>query len=293
MDERGASSGARALVRTTEGDRYFDYCLQPYDPASSPTGKLGSESLLWNSLDVAGAPRELDEALRAVQAATGRGMTVFGVKHLGGRIWWALYFYDPRKEDAGVRASAVIEAVRPWFEVHPRPSESVPYFMFSLDLTSETLRHRTVDVLNLYLPCYVVQGGRSYKLTRAGAELDNVYRFHHPKAEIREIIHQVKQSVFVDFGRVPLARVLLPQLLSCNRICVAKKRTADALYFSGLLVDQLLFFLERFAYPAPVLSFVRDHRSELDHLRFDVGFDYVMEPDGALTMTKSSYYGTL
>lgn len=283
----------RPLVRTTETDRYFDYCLQPYDPAAAPEGKLRSEALLWNSLDVAGAPRELDTALHAIQAAAGRDMTVFGVKHLKGRLWWELYFYDPLKEDLGVRASAIVDAARPWFEIVPRPSERTPYFMFSFDVSDETLARGTVDTLNLYVPYYVVQGGRSYKLTASGAELDNVYRFHRPKTEVREVVHQIKQSVFMDFDRVPLARVLLPQLWSCNRICVAKKRTADALYFSGIDVDQFLFFLERFEYPEPIRAFVRNHRSELDHLRFDVGFDYVLGPDGTLVATKSSYYGTL
>lgn len=284
---------SRPLVRATEADRYFDYCLQPYDPLSSPAGKLRSETLLWNSLDVADAPRELDDVLRAVQAAAGRDMTVFGVKHLGGRLWWELYFYDPKKEDESVRASSLSAAVRPWLEIVPRLPETIPYFMFSFDLSPGAMTSKKIELINAYLPYYLVQGGRSYKVTSERIELDNVYRFHHPKTEIREIVHQVKQSVFVDFTRVPLARVLLPQLLSCNRVCVAKKRTADAVYYSGLTIDQLLFFLSRFSYPAGIIDFVRDHRSELDHLRFDVGFDYVMEPDGTLSMTKSSYYGTL
>jgi hypothetical protein len=150
-----------------------------------------------------------------------------------------------------------------------------------------------VDVVNLYLPYYEVQGGRSYKLTLDGLEMDNVYRFLHPKTEIRQIMHDIRQSVFVDYSRVSLSAVLLPELIDCNRICVAKKRFADAVYYSGIDVGQLRFFLRRFGYPESIRDFVDRNRASLDHLRFDVGIDYTMNPDGSVVMTKSSYYATL
>jgi len=283
----------RPLVYAGAEDRYFDYCLQPYDPLRDPRGKLRSESLLWNSLDVARAAPSLDAALGAVQRTAGRDMTVVGVKHQGGRIWWELYFYDRLKEDPAVRAASIIDAVAPWFHVVPRPRETVPYFMFSFDVHPDTADGGRVDVVNLYLPYYEVQGGRSYKLSADRLEMDNVYRFLHPKTEIREIVHDVRQSVFVDFTRVPLSRILLPELIDCNRICVAKKRFADAVYYSGIDVGQLRFFLRTLCYPEPIVAFVEAQRAALDHLRFDVGIDYVMLPDGSLSTTKSSYYCTL
>ncbi len=291
--EAAVVAATRPLVFSTDEDRYFDYCMQPYDPLRDPRGKLRSEAILWNSLDVAGAPPSLDGALRAVQARAGRDMTVVGVKHQEGRIWWELYFYDRLKEDADVRASSVIQAVSPWFRVRPRPRESVPYFMFSFDVHPDTAEGGNVDVVNLYLPYFEGQGGRSYKVWEDRMEMDNVYRFLHPKLEIRHILHDIRQSVFVDFERVSLSRMLLPELIDCNRICVAKKRFADAVYYSGIDVGQLLFFLRRFGYPAAIESFVTEHRSLLDHLRFDVGIDYAMQPDGSVATTKSSYYCTL
>jgi hypothetical protein len=294
MNEAAPALGAeRALIYTTGEDRFFDYCLQPYDPLRRPEAKLRSEALLWNSLDVAGAPPVLDEALRAIQCRAGRDMTVCGIKHQEGRLWWELYFYDRLKEDANVRASAIIDTVAPWFRIAPRPRETVPYFMFSFDVHPETASGGRVDVVNLYLPYYQVQGGRSYKLSVDRLEMDNVYRFLHPKTEIRQILHDIRQSVFVDYSRVPLSRVLLPELIDCNRICVAKKRFADAVYYSGIDVCQLLFFLRTLGYPPPIIAFVEAQRGQLDHLRFDVGIDYTMRPDGTLVMTKSSYYCTL
>jgi hypothetical protein len=283
----------RPLLPSTATDRYFDYCLQPYTPRRSPEGKLRSENLLWHSLDLAGAPPALEEALLAIQRAAGRDMTVFGVKHLGGRLWWELYFYDTDRRDGGIRAAELQEAVKPHFAFDVLARESIPYFMFSFDLRPDTTERGAVDVVNYYLPYYQVQGGRSYKLGGAGLELDNVYRFYHPKREVEEMLHDIKTSAFVDYGRVPLSRVLLPELFACNRICVAKKRSADAVYYSGIDVDQLLFFLRRFGYPAAIVDFVKGRRAQLDHLSFDVGVDFTMAADGSLVAVKSSYYGTL
>jgi hypothetical protein len=284
---------ARPLAHATDEDRFFDYCLQPYDPLRDPRGKLRSEALLWNSLDVAAAPPSLDEALRAIQRSAGRDNTVVGVKHHEGRLWWELYFYDRLKEDPAVRATSIVDTVAPWFRIVPRPRETVPYFMFSFDVHPDTAEDGTVEVVNLYLPYYEVQGGRSYKLSAERLEMDNVYRFLHPKTEIREILHEIHQSVFVDFTRVSLSRVLLPELIDCNRICVAKKRFADAVYYSGIDVGQLAYFLRLLGYPPPIQAFIAANRAQLDHLRFDVGIDFTMRPDGSLVMTKSSYYCTL
>ncbi len=283
----------RPLAYATDDDRFFDYCLQPYDPLRDPRGKLRSESLIWNSLDTAEASSELDDVLHTIQQTAGRDMTVVGIKHQAGRLWWELYFYDRLKEDPAVRATSIKQATAPWFSLVPDLRETIPYFMFSFDLYPDTPTVGRVDIVNLYLPYYEVQGGRSYKLLADRLEMDNVYRFLHPKTEIREILHEIRQSVFVDYSRVPLSRVLLPELIDCQRICIAKKRCADAVYYSGIDVGQLLFFLRTFAYPEAIVRFVEEHRSHLDHLRFDVGIDYVMRADATVAMTKSSYYATL
>jgi hypothetical protein len=71
---------------------------------------------------------------------------------------------------------------------------------------------------------------------------------------------------------------------------VANKQGHDCVYFSGVNVDQLAFFLARFGYPQPVQDFVRTHRGQLDHLLFDVGFDYRGEGARVVPL-KSGYYG--
>ncbi len=77
---------------------------------------------------------------------------------------------------------------------------------------------------------------------------------------------------------------------NCNVIVVANKQGNDAVYFSGIDVDQLIFFLKKMNYPGELTFFVEENRSNLDHLQYDVGFDYRMEGK-ELVILKSGYYG--
>ncbi|MFO7562680.1 MAG: hypothetical protein R6X02_08540 [Enhygromyxa sp.] len=280
------------LVRSTPNDRFYDYCLQPYAPREDPRGKLRGESLLWNSLAVAGLPERHDRVFHAIQRAAGRDMTVFGVKWFEGRLSWELYFYDPEHEDPQVSAAGLREGLAGELEIVPEVEATVDAFMVSFDLDHASLAAGRVEELNLYLPFFEGQGGHSYAIRAGHRELRNSYRFHHPKREIEAIVHQIRRSVYVDFTRVGLAEILLPELFECAKICVAKKRFADAVYYSGISVDQLLWFLRRFAYPEAVIEFVTAQRDDLRHLLFDVGVDYCSGPDGRLRYPKSSYYST-
>jgi hypothetical protein len=283
------------LLESTPDDRYFDYCLQPYRPRRNWRGKLRSENLLWASLAVGGALDALRPPLCALQDALGRDMTVWGVKWDGSTLFWEIYVYDPQREDPGTRVAAVAEVLRPWLRVLPSVAETVPYTMVSLDLDAPAIARGTIPEINLYLTGEQGHAGRSYKVRTDSMELENTYRFMDPKREIRELLPLVKASVFVDYSPpAQLSRVLIPELFACRKACVAKKRTCDGIYFSGIAVEQLLFFLKRFAYPAVLCEFVAQNQERLDHLLFDVGIDYRDGPDGtALAYRKTSFYGTL
>jgi len=283
------------LLDATNDDRYFDYCLEPYTPRRPWEGKLRSETLLRHALQVGGMRDALGPALDAVQASVGRDLTVWGVKWDGTRLWWELYFYDPQKEDVAATVSSVARTLAPHLLLVPSVRESVPYMMASFDLSSRTVETRRIDELNLYLTGEAHHAGRSYKLRDGGAvELENTYRFFRSKPEAREIVELLRSSVFVDYADPrTLSRVLVPELFACKKVCVAKKRTCDAVYYSGITVEQLLWFLRRFAYPAELVALVDAQQERLDHLYFDVGIDYRDDETGRVVFPKSSYYGTL
>lgn len=282
------------LVPAGPGDRFFDYCLEPYQPRHSHHGRLRAETLLWHSLQHTGALERFDEPLRAIQSSVGPDLTVWGVKFDGARLWWELYFYDPQKESAEATASSLTRVLAPWIPIVPSVRETIPYQMVSFDLRPESIPGGRIEELNLYLTGSRDHAGRSYSIGPKGLEHQNFYRFLPPKEEIDEVLGLLKSSAFVDYSDpAVLSKVLIPQLFPCKKICVAKKRFCDAVYFSGVDVGRLLWFMKHFAYPAPLVAFLERHREAFDHLWFDVGIDYRQKPDGRIEFLKTSYYGTL
>lgn len=282
------------LLESGPDDRYFDYCLEPYRPRRSWRGKLRPENLLWRSLAVGGALDALRPPLLALQDSLGKDMTVWGIKWDGARLFWEIYVYDPDKEDANATLEGIARTLQPWIRVLPRPRESIPYQMVSFDLDASVIARGTLEEVNLYLTGETGHGGRSYKAREGGFELENTYRFLDAKREIDQILPLVKASVFVDYT-VPaqLSRVLIPELFACRKICVAKKRFRDGLYFSGIAVEQLRFFLERFEYPPGVVDLIARRPESFEHLSFDVGIDYALGEGGVMSYPKTSFYGTL
>jgi hypothetical protein len=283
-----------SLLESGPDDRYFDYCLEPYRPRRPWRGKLRHENLLWLSLAVGGGLDALRPPLLALQDLLGRDMTVWGVKWDGVRLFWEIYVYDPEKEDPNATLHGISQAVQPWLRILPRPRESIPYQMVSLDLDEATIARGTIEEVNLYLTGGPGHAGRSYKARADGFELENTYRFLDAKREIDQILPLVKASVFVDYTEPPqLSKVLIPELFACKKICVAKKRSHDGVYFSGIAVEQLMFFLKRFRYPTGIVDFLTRRHESFEHLSFDVGIDYVAGEGGAMTYPKTSFYGTL
>ena len=107
---------------------------------------------------------------------------------------------------------------------------------------------------------------------------------------LEQVADKIGDSAYVDETLMPIDRLLWPELADCQTICVANKQHNDTVYFAGVNVDQLLFFFDRVGYPAEIVDFVRDNRDELDHLRYDVGFDYRTD-GGEVEILKSGYYG--
>lgn len=281
------------LLPSGPGDRYFDYCLQPYQPRRPPERMLRAENIFWKSTVLAGCYDAFLAPMRALQQSLGRDMTVWGAKFDGESLWWELYFYDPQKEDRAATLSGLSDALAPWIRIAPSVRESVPYMMVSFDLQPDSFARGTVPEVNLYLTGTDAHEGRSYCLTEASCELENTYCFMEPKREIDRVLPLLESSVFIDYTAPEvLSSVLLPKLFACKRICVAKKRHRDGVYYSGIDIDQLLWFLRSFTYPEPLTHFVRQHRERFEHLYFDVGIDYEQREDGTIAYTKSSFYGT-
>lgn len=290
----GLALNAGALFEyANDADPALNYCLWPYERPRPAEDKYRSLNLLLHSFEHAGVDARAIDIVEAIRASIGPFRTVFGVKLLGERLAWEFYFYDYQRREREVSASKVLEAIRPWIGCDVPVNERLPYFMFSLDLDADIAAgRRALDVVHLYVgnPGSSVSSGIAYGVRRDSTTLENFYFFFDARTQLDAVAGKVGSSAHFDASALPLDAVIVPELRECRTICVANKQTHDCIYFSGVDVNQLLWFMRWQHYPAPIIDFVERHRARLDHLLLDVGVDYRMR-DGRLEILKSGYYG--
>jgi hypothetical protein len=277
----------------TGHDPSLNYCLWPYPPPAQAEDKFRSINLLFQSFDHAGIDPKAFAIVEAIRDGIGPFRTVFGIKLLDGRLAWEFYFYDYRRRGRQVSMSRVLGAIRGFVHCGIEPNENLPYFMFSIDLNDDLATGRTpLDVVHMYVgnPGSTVSSGIAYGVRSTGTTLENFYFFFDAASQQTDIAKKLTSSAVFDDTVLPVDAVLVPELLRCRTICVANKSTHDCIYFSGVNVEQLLWFLRRLSYPSPIVDFATKNRANLDHLLFDVGFDYRMEA-GRLRILKSGFYG--
>jgi hypothetical protein len=275
-------------------DRFFNYCLWEYLPLTPPTGKLKASNLLYQSFEVGQAGENAFRIVQLIRDSFGEGNTVWGVKWVGDVLAWEFYFYDYRRQGRERSITRLLEAISPLASSSVPFGEDPHYFMFSVDVDDRLLSGSgDLDEIHMYVGNVgsSVSSGISYSLSRRGRQLENLYYFFNPTSHMDDIKGKICCSAFLDTPIIDIGSVLWPQLIECSTICLANKKFNDCIYFSGITVDQLLFGLKRLDYPVNIISFIDENRSKLDHLRYDLGIDYIIEK-GRMVVVKSGYYGT-
>lgn len=293
MTEVANHSLASLYESAEDTDPSLDYCLWTYEPPAALKGKDRSYNLLLNSWEAAGIPGDSTALNQRIRNALGQFRTVWGVKFLKGELKWEYYFYDYRRLARESSIEAVLSAVAPYCNCDLNYSGTHPYFMFSIDFDRAHLcEGKPIESLNVYIGNVgsAVSSGISYLLRDEGLELGNTYYFFDRATQWEDIVAKVVCSAFATLPDFPVADVLWPELCDCKTIVVANKRQNDSVYFSRISLEQLRFFLDKMNYPEHIQGYVAQNRSQLDHLLFDVGIDYVMEND-QIKITKSGYYG--
>jgi hypothetical protein len=279
---------------TTRQDVFFDYCLWEYRPAVPYENKFRSSNLLFHAFDLSGVDERAFDLIRRIREAVGVSRTVWGVKQSGQRRAWEFYFYDYRRRERQRSISLILDAIRPLIPCTITANENLFYFMFSIDINNDLIAgSRELDEIHMYIgnPGSTVSSGICYSLTGRGRSLENFYFFFDAKKQMEDIIAKLACSAHIDTTKIDIAQILWPELKDCKTIVVANKQKNDCIYFSRIDVDQFIFFLKRLNYDDETVSFVERNRSGLDHLLYDVGFDYRMEGRD-LVILKSGYYGT-
>jgi len=285
--------GRNLFEYTTAHDPALNYCLWDYQPPASGEDKFRPLNLLLHSFEVAGTSERMSALVETLRQAIGPFKTVYGVKWIDGRLAWEFYFYDYARTGREVSITRVLAALAPFGRSRVQANEQLPYFMFSLDIDDNlACGRREIDVVHMYVgnPGSAVSSGIAYALEPHGTTLENFYFFFDAATQRADAAAKIASSAYFDASQLAMEEALIPELLDCQTICVANKRTHDCVYFSGVDVDQLAYFLDRLAYPDAIRGFVREHRADLDHLLFDVGIDYRME-SGRLALLRSGYYG--
>jgi len=278
----------------TAEDRFYNYCLWEYRPLLPPVGKFKAANLLYHSFSVGQAHENAFRIVQLIRKSIGEDNTVWGVKWTGESLRWEFYFYDYRQHDRERSISRLLEAISPIALCNMAINENPDYFMFSIDIDNMILSGaRDLDEIHMYVGNVGsnVSSGISYSLTSHGKRLENVYYFFDPKLHRDDIIGKIRCSAFIDVPKIDLDTILWPELAECGTICLANKQHNDCIYFSGITVEQLLFALAKLNYPPEIIAFIRENRSNLDHLRYDFGIDYTLA-NGRMSVVKSGYYGT-
>jgi hypothetical protein len=264
-----------------------------YKPIVPYVDKLRSANLLFHSFELMQTNERVFDLVQAIREGFGILRTVWGVKQWGQEIRWEFYFYDYRKRERERSITRLLDIIRPFVPCEIKPNDILDYFMFSIDVDHSLISGAAnLEEVHMYIgnAGSTVSSGICYSLTPVGTRLENLYFFFDAKIQMDLIIDKIFCSAYVDITKIDLDRILWPELKECRVIVVANKQGNDAVYFSRINVDQLIFFMKRMDYPKELISFAEKNRVKLDHLQFDVGYDYKIEGD-KLKILKSGYYG--
>ena len=278
---------------TTRQDLFFDFCLWDYKPIVPYESKFRSVNLLFQSFDMLGVNEGIFNLVRAIREGIGVSRTVWGIKQLGNDIAWEFYFYDYKRRERERSITKLLDIITSLVSCDIRANEDDHYFMFSIDIDNDLISgKKDLEEIHMYIgnPGSTVSSGICYSLTGRGTRLENFYFFFDAIRELKDIEAKIACSAYVDSTQISIDQILWPELRNYKIIVVANKQKNDSVYFSGIDVDQLIFFLKRMNYQAELISFVEENRSNLDHLQYDVGVDYRMEGKD-LVLLKSGYYG--
>jgi len=242
---------------------------------------------------MAGIDKKAFHLIQAIRDGIGPFRTIWGIKKIGDHIAWEFYFYDYERRERKISVTRLLKVLEPFVRSDLRINENINYFMFSMDIDDNILSgSRKIEEIHLYLgnPGSSVSSGICYSLTDERTRLENFYFFFNRRKDYEDILGKIACSAHLDSTAVGIDQIIWPELKSCRTIVVANKQENDSIYFSGLDIEQLLFFLNKMAYPKALVSFIEENKSDLDHLLYDVGFDYRME-EKKLIIPKSAYYG--
>ena len=261
----------------TDRDVHIGVAFDTYRLLRPIQGKIRAENLLWHSLSHAGVRATWEQPLRAIQKLVGRDRTVWTIMldHESGALSWEVRMLNG--DGFGPRGifGAVRDALAPGVQL---PSvESLPeYHVLALTFDASSPETPKMRVA-LHQAGATPREMKISSLDGDGTHPFGVDLAFHPKRDIHDVLTQIKDSRYVDYGedRQLLGRALVPELFACRRLYVGRRTDCDALGFSGINIDQLKFVHARFEFPEAMRNYLNEHKDRLEHIMFDVTLEYV------------------
>ncbi|MEJ8562132.1 hypothetical protein QTO30_13475 [Yoonia sp. GPGPB17] len=159
-------------------DMALDFCLWPYQrPRPAADDALRTSALLYKSFEVANLGPEMGALTNAIMNAWGRFATVWGMKWGDTGPSWEFYFYDYERGDRKYGIADFLSATKGHLSCNLTPDDTLPYFMFSVEIEPRHLTGVPLDQIDIYMgnPGSTVSSGICYGLTNDGYEMRNFY----------------------------------------------------------------------------------------------------------------------
>lgn len=278
--------------RATAEDRNVNYALIEHRPLAPVPGKLRSSTILYRYWDEVGMLDAMAPLVAAVREEFGVNGTAWGVKQsvegLSAELYW--YFHGDGRPLTSDRIASMIESAG--FRAPPLPTErDRSWYSLSIDLAGPGEDPHVLGDAHVYVTHHPSdpRTSLSYRVGHDGLSMENVYYLFDPTTDRDRLVGYLAASPSI--GEVA-EDVFFDELVPCDHIALAHKPTVDGLYYGGIDVARLRWFLGRLDVTPVLAEYVAEHEDDLDHLRFDVGVD-IGRIEGVAQAVKVGIYGVL
>ncbi len=262
----------------------YSYILDPYIPLrKSQDGDISSSDIL--DLVLEKSYPHLIEGKENIIQTIGKDSTVWGVqKGITDKALSVEYYFYTQNEDHRLLWSRLQRCLGNALSPHLQNSSEIPVDfpvgMFSLDMPSnEKGKIKDVDV-------YMIEPGKGFctHWDDDGMFMKNKYWFSHDYDSARQMLNSNGiHSACCMFGNKGKWD---------KSICLSRKRDRWwGIYYSGVNVDCMGYFLDKFGYPGYLRELFELNSSRMDHMTYDFGYDFLLLPGGMIKCLKSGFYG--
>lgn len=275
-------------------DRYLDFRVLSYQPVAPTSGRIRSVNLLRASFAAFGVLERGNQVIDIMRDTFGLFETGWGFKVGIDGPTWELYWYHEQQEPRTKSIAQLRESLAGFGGLSLDVDLNLPFASFSMDL-DEIIdgTDQGVSWLNLYFGNGVDSRcpGLSCRVTSDELLLQNTYFVGETDDAVamREIRTRILYSPRNGSG--PATMELLGRRPHSTRyVYFANKPLCDAIYYSQTDFAFYEHFVDWAGFPKGYRDFVARSAPMLDHLRWDVGYNYVVVNDDIL-VSKVGVYG--